>query len=354
MGKGRGVLLDPGEQMRRFFVNSRCLGAPTTGIQRYLSSLLPYLPEQVFPRISPPISSPGVRGHWWEQWVLPRLTAGSSLWSPGNTGPIICRRHVVTIHDASALDHPEWFDLRFSGWYRILLPLLMKTARGILTDSHFSKTRLEAHVLGRPPLFKVVHLGVDPRFCPQNAMTVFHVKRKYRILGDYFLFVGSLEPRKNLRNLLRAWKSIGVSEIRLVLGGSLGRVFRDPELGELPSSCQILGKIDDSDLPALYSGAIGFVFPSFYEGFGFPPLEAMACGCPVIVSRAASLPEVCGEAAWYVDPHDPMSIARGITAFTEAAFPRGEWVARGLARAGKFSWADCAAETRSFLEAHLS
>lgn len=286
-------------------------------------------------------------GTLWSQLELPRHAKNGVLWSPANAGPIHHACHVVTIHDAAVLDHPEWFSARFAAWYRFLLPRLAKNAVRILTVSEFSRERLAETLAMDPERISVVPNGVDTRFetiRPDAAETVL---KRLGLPRNYVLALGSLEPRKNIGGLLSAWtlllarKEID-EDVHLVVAGGKSSLFRDAKLPALPERVVLTGYVTDEDLPALYSRALAFVYPSLYEGFGLPPLEAMACGAPVVTSGSTSIPEVTGNAALYVDPHETESIAEGLRLVLGDADLRASLRAAGLERAKVFSWDDSA------------
>src|ERR1700733_1860169 len=289
-------------------VNLRTLGYRITGVQRYLLSLLPHMPAQLN-SVKPSRALQGIKGHVWEQFYLPTQLRRRLLWSPGNTGPIAVSRQVLTVHDAASLDHPEWFERKFALWYGALLPRLVHKVRAIITVSHFSKERIVQLTGVDPTRVHVISNGVETRFQPADPEVVQKTKTKFGLSAPYILSVGSLEPRKNLQMLLKAWKSGSFDGATLAVVGASGHLFPKLKFDSPPAGVRLLGSIEDEELPLLYSGAAGFVYPSLYEGFGLPPLEAMACGCPVACSVAASLPEVCGDAARYFDPDDPEQIA---------------------------------------------
>ena len=334
---------------QRLCLNSRCLGHRVTGVQRYVLGLLPYLQDRL-EILRPAANSQGIRGHLWEQFILPHKLRGRLLWSPANTGPLSVERQVVTVHDASTLDHPEWFEGKFAHWYRFMLPRLMKKARKVITVSEFSRQRLLAAT--RLPEEKIVaiHNGVEDRLRPIAGPALVDYLQRRDLTRPYFLCVASLEPRKNLRRLFTAWEQCQPEGIELVIAGGAGHVFQSQGFKQVVRGVRLLGHVDDDELPGLYSGARAFLFPSIYEGFGLPPLEAMACGCPVLSSQATSLPEVCGAeyqpdrpddegAVLYFDPQDPQAIADGITRLlrlTEGQ--RQAMIANGLQRARQFSW----------------
>jgi glycosyltransferase involved in cell wall biosynthesis len=260
-------------------------------------------------------------------------------------------RQVLTVHDAATLDHPEWFERKFALWYAALLPRLIRKVRAVITVSHFSKGRIVQLTAVDPERVHVIPNGVEPRFRPIDSDIVQQVRTRFELGNPYILFVGSLEPRKNLRILLEAW-SLGTFEgaILAVVGAS-GHLFPKLQFESLPNGVRLLGNVDDEVLPALYSGAAGFVYPSIYEGFGLPPLEAMACGCPVAVSDIPAHREVCGRPAAYFDPFTPEDLSSKLEWLLRLdGAPRETLVEEGLHRAALHSWQNAAAETWGILQ----
>lgn len=205
-----------------------------------------------------------------------------------------------------------------------------------------------------PDRIRVISEAARTNMQPQTAETIAAVKAKYGILGDYVLYTGTIEPRKNLLRLIRAYEEVlkgAESKPQLVVCG--GRGWKDQEvfelIGELKLQQQVkfTGYVPDSDLPALYSGAMVFAYPSLYEGFGLPPLEAMACGAPVLTSATSSLPEVVGEAGIKVDPTDVHAIARELGRMIADQSLRLQLGQKGLERSRLFSWERAANETQS-------
>jgi glycosyltransferase involved in cell wall biosynthesis len=331
-------------------VNLRTLGYATTGVQRYLLSLLPYMPLEL-KSVRPPEALQGINGHLWEQFYLPTQLRQQLLWSPGNTGPLGLSRQVLTLHDIASLDHPEWFERKFALWYALLLPSLIRKVRAIITVSHFSKERILEATRVKPENVHVIHNGVDKRFRPVDSHRLHHVKTKYDIVSPYLLFVGTLEPRKNLRMLFEAWESGSFEGATLAVAGTSGSLFQKMRFDSMPRGIRLLGRVEDDALPALYSGASGFVYPSIYEGFGLPPLEAMACGCPVAVSDIPAHREICGSAASYFDPfclEDMTAKLEWLLRLDCAS--RASVVNQGVRRAALYNWESAASETWRILK----
>ncbi|HXD09736.1 MAG TPA: glycosyltransferase family 1 protein, partial [Anaerolineales bacterium] len=250
----------------------------------------------------------GGLGHAWEQFSLPRkLNPESILWSPANTGPVLVRNHVLTIHDLSPLEHPEWFKPGFAIWYRLFLPVLARRALRIFAPSGYTSRKIQAR-------FGIKNVLVTPNSIYRPQFHPLAKQRRHDLSKSYILFVGSLEPRKNLNALLQAWSEIQneFKETWLVIAGSNGQVFRPVKLQRTVERVQYLGYVEEKDLPGLYAGATLFVLPSYDEGFGLPALEAMACGAPVLVSNGGALPETVGAAGLIFDLSRPDDLSTAI------------------------------------------
>lgn len=263
-------------------------------------------------------------------------------------------RSVITIHDLTFLHYPEFLNSESRRYYNDQIAAAAARADHILTDSE--ATRTDVINLLRVPSEKVttVWLGVSDHFHPASPEEIHRFTEQHNLSPGYILFVGTFEPRKNLSGLLRAYAQL-CAEIpdvpRLVIAGSRGWLYT-----EIFALAQSLGLADTiswlenpsyADLPLLYSGAGVLCLPSFYEGFGFPPLEAMACGTPAVVADRASLPEVVGDAGLLVNPDDPSSIADALRRILADSALAGDLRRRGLERARAFSWAETARQTLS-------
>jgi glycosyltransferase involved in cell wall biosynthesis len=365
VGRFRLNYLD--DSRKEGLVNAKFLTQTLTGVQRYaleLTEALDNLIDQgkvddtfglrlVGPRGVQrhglalkhiPITLVGrLRGELWTQVELSNHAKGKLLWSPGNTGPIYHDKHVVTIHDASVLDHPEWFSRTFAMWYRFLLPRLARHAAHILTVSEFSRRRLSETLDLDPERISVVPRPISWRFRPVESATIEQVLKRLTLPHNYVLSLGTLEPRKNITRLLDAWSLLLArkavpEDVHLVVIGGKNSLFQDFSLTTLPDKVSFIGYVSDEDLPALYAGALALAYPSLYEGFGSPPLEAMACGTPVVTSHSTAIPEVVGNAALLVDPLDVESIAHGVELSLGNSSFRETLRRAGLERAKLFTW----------------
>jgi glycosyltransferase involved in cell wall biosynthesis len=340
--------------MIRIVVNTRVLGAPFTGVQRYTMELLRRW-NGLTDTISPKSCARGIPGHAWEQLVLPATLGKRLLFSPSNTGPLMGNQ-VVMIHDMAAFDSPDTFSPLFAAWYQFLLPRLAREVRSIITVSEFVKRRIVVHTKVSPSKIVVIPNGVGSQFCPEAVSGLGTAIGALQIpSSNYILAVGSMEKRKNLRRLFQAWAAVQhrvAQDMWLVVVGARGnsRVFAGVHFDNLPARVFVVGHVDESLLPSLFAGALLLTYVSYYEGFGLPPLEAMASGTPVVVGNCSSLPEVVGDAGILVDPFKVEAIADGICRVAQDSALRGELRRKGLLRAKQFSWDETARRTWHVLQ----
>jgi glycosyltransferase involved in cell wall biosynthesis len=286
----------------------------------------------------------------WEQLSLPRLVARSGaacLHAPGYIAPLRCSVPVVlTIYDIIALIHPEWCKPLNHLHYARLLPPSARVAARIVVPSETTRRDVRERLQVPDEKICTIPLGVESRYGVIEDPNEKELARKRMGLPPSFiLYVGQLEPKKNLLGLLDAFRLIATeSSLRhhLVIAGSRG--WKVAELEHriraygLAERVHLLGYTPQEDLPALYNLADLFAFPSLYEGFGLPPLEAMACGTPVVASNAGSLPEVVGAAAILADPYDSSAIAHAIQAGLNPGGERTARIEMGLRHASRFTW----------------
>ena len=316
-------------------IDARAAARPELGgVERWareLSARLPAIAPGRYRVARPPAALAHRAGHAWEQAVLP-WARSRLLLCPANLAPLASRRTVVVIHDVAPLREPSWYAPAYVRWQRFVLPRIARRALRVLAPSHFARQEL-IDLLGLDPgRIAVVPGGRDERFEP--AADGERARRELG-LGDrrYVLTVGSQTARKNLEALALAARALAAEGIDLLAVGGTRPQFRDESPG---GGLRRLGAVDDALLPGLYAGAEAFVLPSRYEGFGLPPLEALACGTPVVVSDLPPLREVCGDAAAaYVDPGDPAGFTAALLA---AVAEPGSARTAGPARAAAFTW----------------
>lgn len=340
--------------MQRIALNARFFAHRPTGMQRYGIELTERLRSDL-DVIRPARALKGTKGHLWEQFYLPVVCGRRLLWSPNNTGPIAVSRQVCTIHDLIPLDHAEWFNQRFSAWYRWLMPKLAARVQHFIAVSEFTKQRMIEKLGIAANRITVIPNGVDSHFQPCTPDRISSVRKRLGIASpNYLLSLGSLEPRKNIGRLLQAWEQLAPSlppDVQLVVAGAQGAslVFAGVKFDRLPPRVHFTGYVDQAELPVLYSGALAFVYPSLYEGFGLPPLEAMACGTPVVTSDGTSLSEVVGDAAVVVDPYNVESITEGMRRVVTDNELRTRLIQAGRVRAASLTWDRTAQLTRQVL-----
>jgi glycosyltransferase involved in cell wall biosynthesis len=296
-----------------------------------------------------------LKGSVWEQLALPFVTGGRTLLSLCNMGPLFARRQVVMMHDVAVYDLPENYSWKFRLWYRFAFAILKHSASHIVTVSEFSKQRIVARLGIDASRISVIWNGVD-HFDKIKADTA--ILPRFDLQRDrYVLAVGNLSVGKNLARVLAAFERLSERHDWqfVVVGGCDLRVFNPKAKAGYDLSKNIIapGFVSDGELRALYENAACFVFPSLYEGFGLPPLEAMSCGCPVVVSREASLPEVCGDAAMYCDARSVEDIAEKVAQMMSDPAQRETWRARGREHARVFRWERSARQLLDVLERQL-
>lgn len=267
---------------------------------------------------------------------------------------------VLTVHDLIFRHLPAHHKV-LNRWYlNLAMPLYCRRAAHIIAVSeHTRRDLVDAYGLA-PDKITVVHEAADPRFGPQLPQVVEAVRSRYGLPQRYLLFVGTIEPRKNLARLLAAFEAAYADSLTdgLVIVGRKGWLYGDffarLEESVVRSAVFLPGYVPNEDLPAVYAGAQALVFPSLYEGFGLPVLEAMACGTPVVASDGSSIPEVGGDAALYVDPQDTEALRETVRRLLRDAGLQVEMRARGQIQAAQFSWRRAADETQAVYDAVLN
>jgi glycosyltransferase involved in cell wall biosynthesis len=287
----------------------------------------------------------------WYRWRLPLyancFTGPADIYHGLDFGipPLIGRaRKVVTVYDLAFLQHPETAVPSLTAYLNKVVPESVAAADVVAAISHATKQALIEHYKTPPEKITVVPCGIAPDFQRVgDAALLEATRRKFELQHPFVLSVGTLEPRKNHLGLIKALYTVQKSKpAMLALAGGQGWLYEETrrvvtEL-KLENKVRFLGRVTEPELLALYSLADVFAFPSFFEGFGMPPLEAMACGTPVITSNTSSLPEVAGDAAMLVDPHDTDAIANAIVRVLEDEQLREELRRRGYLQAQRYSW----------------
>jgi alpha-1,3-rhamnosyl/mannosyltransferase len=295
-----------------------------------------------------------MRGHWWAVGLpLYEKQARLDLFHGTNFEiPFWNRRSVVTIHDLSALLHAEKHRDSLVRRARLRLPVTAKLAKKIITPTEAVRREVCDHLRVKPDKVIAIPSSARRSFRPMAFEQTVEIRKRLSIADHFLLFVGTLEPRKNLLTLLRAFEQIlRQTSLRpqLVIAGGEGwlmeEMFAFIKSAGIEDRLRLTGYLADEDLCALYSSCGLFIYPSLYEGFGLPPLEAMACGAPVVAGRVPALREVLGEAAAFVEPLNVGQLAAEIVELLENEEARRRLAANGLKQAAKFSWEETARRT---------
>lgn len=295
----------------------------------------------------------------WEQFIAPfRLLwdRPALLHCPVNVMPLLALSpSVITIHDLGFMRFPERYRRAKRLYLHALTALSAKRAKHLITPSEAVRQEVIRLLKIKPERVTAIAEGVSEDFKPYPSAEVEKFRREKGLPERFVLYVGTLEPRKNLPLLIRAfarWRTENPAEsdgVRLVLGGAKGwfyeEIFRLVEQFGLSDTTDFPGYLREADLPLWYNSARCFVYPSVYEGFGLPPLEAMACGCPVISSDASSLPEVVGEAGILVKPDDETGLTAALDRLLTDDAAWSVYRERGLAQAARFTWPEAARQT---------
>lgn len=249
---------------------------------------------------------------------------------------------VTTIHDLIVYKYPETLVDRITDTQKSKLAWVKKETSAVIVDSESTKIDVSYYLKIPDSKIHVVYLGVNDIFSPQEISKVRKVRKKYKLSGNYLLCVGTREPRKNLERLIRAYQELELDDLTLVIAGNPG--WGD-EVARY-SKMRVLGYVSEEDLPALYAGASCFVYPTLYEGFGLPVLEAMACGAPVITSEKGSLKEITANQTIYVDPENVSSIVDGLKKILKLSPSERRQIAqKSRDHARKFTWKKTAEKT---------
>jgi glycosyltransferase involved in cell wall biosynthesis len=271
------------------------------------------------------------------------------LWHP--------RRTIVTIHDLGYIHYPQAHTASSRLYLHLSTRFSARAARRVIAISEATKRDLITYYKVLPRKIRVVYHGRDPIFAPvEDNKRIAEVAARYGINQTYCIHVGTLQPRKNLMVLVEAWDQLRTKVERppqLLLAGRRGWLYDSlldaVEARNLGNLIKFADYVEREDLPALYSGAMALTFPSLYEGFGLPALEAMSCGTPVLASDASSLPEVVGDAGLLLDPHDPSTWAGVVQRLMRGKALQRDLSRKGLERAANFTWEQCARQTLTLL-----
>lgn len=353
----------------RIGINGRFLVAKRTGVQRAAYNLVKTLveidrendyiiftgKEQVhsadwaYPNVrvigDHLIPSESIKNHWWEQVWLPRLAKRHGidiLHSPANIAPLFYKgKSIINIHDLCFVVNPQWYSFAFRTLYNFVIPQLAKRATKVITNSNNSKNDLLQYFKLPAEKVSLVYWAVDDVFTlpqPEDKTEDGMVR------DDYILYVGSLEPRKNINALIESYEKLRhdfpAIKTKLILIGGESPLFATVQLKarEFRDDVIFKGFVTDQELGEFYRNARLVAYPSLYEGFGLPPLEAMASGAPVVTSSTSSIPEVVGRAAVLVDPRNRDQLARAMHRVLTDSSLRASMVRSGAEQVAKFNW----------------
>jgi len=278
------------------------------------------------------------------------------LFVPSHTLPLFRRpglKTVITVHDLGAEYLPELHQLKQILYLKLMTHYQIKTATKVIGVSEATKNDLVKRVGIKRGKVEVIYEGVDKNIFKliendvlNNILIGLNLRK-----NNYFLFVGTVQPRKNIERIIKAFALFSADKLGYMLVLAGGKGWKTDEIYKLPAQLGIkdqvrfLGRVRDEELVGLYNGAVGLVYPSLFEGFGLPIVEAFACGCPVITSNSSSMPEVAGDGAILVDPENVDEIYSAMKRITEDDVLRLSLIKKGILRLGKFDWKDAAART---------
>ncbi|MEJ2633914.1 MAG: glycosyltransferase family 1 protein [Calditrichia bacterium] len=371
--------MDTGKK-QTIYINGRFLTQPISGVQRYAGEIIKALDVLIekevvdtslyqivilcpnkniheFPELQniPIVRTGRLGGHAWEQLELPFFIKRNTLFCPGNTAPILTllfgAKTIVTVHSLSYLYFAKAYSLFYRLWYRMMTPAILRLANAVITVSETEKKIISEHFPGAGSRLFAIQNGGLPVSCSAENSTGRKTDKE-----PYILYVGALTRSKNFQGAMEAVRILNKTvKAKLVVAGSAGKAFNYASMVDHAQNeglTEFKGQINNlEDLIELYRGAACFVFPSFYEASPLPPIEAMACGCPVIVSDIPALRERCGDAALYCNPGDPEDIARKIEYLIKNPDTAARLIKRGKERAKIFDWENCALKTFEIISA---
>jgi glycosyltransferase involved in cell wall biosynthesis len=341
---------------RQVYVNGRFLTQATTGVQRYAQETLNAIDASLNSQctiswtvlapkgtcLDSPWKNIKVRevgrlsGHAWEQLELPRYASDGCLVTLCGAPSILHKNHFFAIHDTAIYDMPDGYSFVYRSMYKLLYALSVNSSRAIFTVSNFSKERLAELFPRAANRIVTTYCGAD-HLKNRSDIQQDHQESIHDLRSPYVLAVSSLAPNKNFGAILALSDSLAGSGLQVaVVGTTSSKVF---SLSPLTSSTITwLGRVSDQELHHLYQNAACFIFPSFYEGFGLPPIEAMTFGCPVVASRAASIPEICGQAALYFDPRSVEDLGLQLSRVLNEPQVAETLRSAGFIQASKYTW----------------
>lgn len=334
---------------RAIYVNCKFLEQPITGVQRFaieiclqLKKICPQIvflaPQTVLHEaIAQQLAVTRIgkqKGLLWEQLELPRYLkqqASPILLNLCNRAPLLYSRNVDVLHDITFVRYPQSFSAQFRSCYALLIPFIIRRCLHLFTVSEFSKAEICEHYGIAADKIDVIYNAVDEKF----QQPVISNKT------GYLLAVSSDLYHKNFAAMIEAFLAADLPQIQLKIVGNKGKIAKQ-YLHQPGNRIQFLGRVSDDELISLYQHATAFIFPSLYEGFGIPALEAQACGCPVLASNSASMPEVLADSVLYFDPTDQAAMTRAMQQIVQQPALQQSLIAKGKQNVARFSWANSA------------
>lgn len=314
-----------------------------TGVENYAKNIYEKLKNRCEINIAKPKTTNKYLSHLWTHCILP-FKRGDVLFCPANIAPLfvpLSKKLIVTIHDVAFLTYPTSFSSFFRMYYRLIMPIVIKRADAIITVSNYSKSEIEKYYPSSKGKIKVIHLGLDESFKRHD-----NIKK-----GNQILYVGSMNKRKNFIGAIKAFELLNRTDYKLLMVGKFSTNFsiddNDKKIvqkAKTNPNIEFQSNINNIKLIQIYNESNLFVFPSFYEGFGLPVLEAMACGTPVVCSNSTSIPEVGGDAVVYCDAYDANDIKEKIELVLNDKVLQKQMIEQGLKRVKHFSWEKSADE----------
>jgi glycosyltransferase involved in cell wall biosynthesis len=330
-------------------VNARFLTQPVTGVQRYAIELSVRLKQldntiifvcpqnvinyDIFEKLDAKITGTKT-GHLWEQIDLPHYLKKQNnplLINLCSTAPAFYKNKIVTHHDITYIRYPQSFSLRFRLFYRLLVPIMLRRSLGLITVSEFSKSEISGYFKYPPENIHVIYNAA----CSEK----FHISPyKNKPIKPYLLAVSSPNYHKNFSRMIEAFLINKRNDIDLYIVGRSDSNFRKQSYNKNNSSVHFLDRVTDEELVILYQNAEAFIFPSLYEGFGIPPLEAQSCGCPVIASDIPSSKEILADSALFFNPHSIYEIRDMLNMITDNRDLKDRIINKGISNTHRFSW----------------
>ncbi|MFZ5977078.1 MAG: glycosyltransferase family 4 protein [Bacteroidota bacterium] len=340
------------------YINGRFLTQPLTGVQRFAFEIinqLAYRTDIVVVMPSCKIhSSYDVKGwninhvgfgggYFWEQIILPfyLLTHKTPLLiSLCNLAPIFYRNKITVIHDLAVIEHPEWFNWKFTLFYKFSLKWILYYSKFIISVSNFSKTRIEEIYGIQSAKIGVVYNAVSEKLIKVKTNPFANSSFNFLISKKFILCVASIDPRKNFKRILEAFNHVENYEFDLIIVGKKSNAFKDNLVTENYERIHFIGYVNDEELSWLYKNALFFIYLSLYEGFGIPPLEAMANGCPTLISDIPVHRELYNGTSFFVNPNNIESIKIAMMQLLNDFELRESLIQKGLEISRKYSWSN--------------